>query len=147
MRILIVAAAGLAAATLVGCGGDDGGGSAAPAISKTDFVAQANEICQAGAADLASALGTLDPNSSADELEQIFVETVIPNIRQQVTDIRALGFPAGDEATLDGAFDQVEQILTDYEANPATMLDDSTDEFADVNQQLTAYGLETCGQS
>jgi hypothetical protein len=147
MRKLFAAVAVLAAAaTLVGCGGDDdGGGLVSPAISKAEFIAQANQICRAGSAELARV--SLDPDTSPEELQQIVVATVIPNIRKQVADIRALGFPAGEEAKLDGVFDQVEQILDQARANPAGMLDESTDEFAEVNQQLTAYGLDTCGES
>jgi len=151
MRKLIAAIAVLvASATLVACGGDDDGGGGAPGgttIAKADFIAQANEICAAGAAELATALGTFGPDSSTEDLQQAFVETVIPNIRGQVEDIRALGFPAGDETTLDGIFDQVEGVLDAAASEPASMLDDSTDEFAEVNTELTEYGLDTCGEA
>lgn len=147
MRKLIAAVAVLAAsATLVGCGGDDGGSSGA-AISKADFVAQANEICATGNAELVTAMGSLSPDTTAEEIQQVFVDTVIPNIRGQVADIRALGFPAGDEATLDGLFDQVEHILDQAQANPASMMDDTASPFEAVNQQLIGYGLDTCGES
>jgi len=152
MRKLIAAiAVVVASATLVACGGDDDGDGGTPGggatISKADFIAQANEICAAGAAELATALGTFGPDSSPEDLQQAFVDTVIPNIRGQVADIRALGFPAGDEATLGGIFDQVEGVLDAAAADPASMLDESTDEFAEVNTKLTDYGLATCGEA
>jgi hypothetical protein len=71
---------------------------------------------------------------------------LIPLIRDQVSQIRALGFPTADADMLAAVFDDLDAILDRAEADPSVMMMDSTALFADVNARLAAYGLDVCSQ-
>ena len=68
---------------------------------------------------------------------------LVPNIRGQLEDIRALGFPEDDEDTVDSALSAADDVLDEVEADPSILL--SADPFADVNTALNDYGLTECG--
>jgi hypothetical protein len=130
-----------------GCGGDDSGGGAsedAPAISKADFIKQANAICTAGNKEIATAAQELGNNPSDDDIESFATDTLVPNIRGQVEDIRALGFPEADADRLDGLFTKTEGILDDVEDDPAS-INSPDDPFQAVNGEVSDYGLTACG--
>lgn len=135
-----------------GCGGDDsddgGGGGEAPAtdITKAEFVKQANAICTAGNQEIADAAQELGSNGqpSDDDLQGFAEDSLIPSIRGQVEDIRALGFPEGDEDTLGGLLDDADGILDDAEDDPVAFVQQDEDPFTDVNQGLADYGVTAC---
>ena len=148
MRKLITSLAALAAVVaLAGCGGDDGGGSGGTDISKADFISQANQVCAAGTAELTTAMAGVDV-STQEGIEQAIQEVLIPNIQQQIADIRAIGFPSADAATLEKLFDDAEALLGQLADDPSALTDpDASDPFEDVNDRMTEYGLGTCGES
>jgi len=148
MPKLITTLVGLAAVVaLAGCGGDDGGGSGGTDISKAAFISQANQVCAQGSAELATAMAGADV-SSQEGIEKAIEEVLVPNIRQQVADIRAIGFPSADAAMLDQVFDDAEALLDQMADDPSALTDPSaSDPFEEVNSKLTEYGLGTCGKS
>jgi len=110
-------------------------------ITKTEFVEQANAICDAGNATIEA-----DPGSNAPG-PVFFVETIIPSIRQQVTEIRTLGFPEGDGELLEKMLGDTETVLADLEveleADPESF-GSGPNPFAETNQALADYGLNVC---
>ncbi len=66
----------------------------------------------------------------------------VPGIRDQLRELRALGYPKGDKAVLVAIFDDAEAVLRRAEHDPSTIDGHS---FDDVNRRLTAYGLNVCG--
>lgn len=158
-RVLPALALGLVLA-LSACGGDDGDdgdagdGSSGSAtadvgsettISKADFVDQANEICAAGNEELAAGSESIDP-ADPDTIAAYANDVLVPSIRAQLEDIRALGYPEGDEEMLDGVLADADAALDQIEADPSLLAGD-TDPFGDVNATLTDYGLTECGSS
>jgi hypothetical protein len=148
-RNWMILLAGLLATGLIaaGCGGDDDdddGGDGGEALSKEEFVAEANQVCQAGNAELDAAgneaFGEGEP--TPQEQEEFVTETAVPNIQGQIDDIRALGIPEGDEDEVNGFLDEAEAVIDEAEADPQTFF--QGDPFAEVNDDLTAYGLTTC---
>ncbi|MCI0689633.1 MAG: hypothetical protein L0Y54_20720 [Sporichthyaceae bacterium] len=153
-----VAAIGLAAAALTGCGGGEEHinageaasasttASASAAITKAQFLERANAICTAGNTELASSAATLDPASTTEEQFVTFVrQTLIPNVRGQVSDIRALGYPKGDEMTVESMLAEAEQRFTEIEADPM-ILRGTADPFRELNTRLKDYGLTACAE-
>ena len=119
-----------------------GGGSSD--ISKEDFLAEADKICEEGDAKIEADTADLDIESmSEDEIADAIKDIVIPNIREQISDIRDLGFPKDDADELDAIFDDAEDVLDAGEEDPSTFI--SGDPFADVNVQLSDYGFTNCG--
>jgi len=83
-------------------------GSSSESISKAEFLKQGNEICEEGNKQIRTAGEEQFPRSggrpSQKDLEAFATNTVVPEIRSQLDEIEALGFPSGDE-------EQVEDIL------------------------------------
>lgn len=109
-------------------------------LTQQQFVEQGNAICAAGSAEIEDADRSLAGSST-----EFFLDTVAPNIRQQVEAMRALGFPAGDEETLEAIFDDTEQVLAEIESDPARV-GRPPNPFADLNERMADYGLTTCAE-
>jgi hypothetical protein len=81
---------------------------------------------------------------SASQLQDFATKTLIPNIQEQITAIKALPAPSGDQA-------QVTKIVTDAQAaldkakqDPSSLTSDGQGPFKQVNQETKAYGLTAC---
>ena len=151
---IATALAVIVCAFAAGCGGDDesdgGGGSGggeATDITKADFVKQANQVCTEGNKALAEAAQKLSPNGeqpSDDDLKAFATNTLIPNVKGQLEDIRAIGFPEADADMLNDIFDDADGVLDDLADDPEAAVSNGEDPFADINPRLTDYGLTSC---
>ncbi len=119
-----------------GCGGGNG-----DHISKEEYVRAGNAICANGNERIAAVARQPSADADADTLAT-FVRVFVPGIRDQLRQLRALGFPTGDRRTLESMFDDAETILRRAENDPSTI---DGHAFDDVNRRLTAYGLRVCG--
>ncbi len=72
---------------------------------------------------------------------QFILEVVVPSIRQQLADIRELGFPEGDEETIEGILTDAEAVLDQTESDLESV---GPDPFADVNERMAEYGMSEC---
>jgi hypothetical protein len=155
-RNWMILLAGLLATGLIaaGCGGDDDdddGGDGGEALTKEEFLAQGNAICEEGNAELNAAADEVfqgGQRPSPEELETFVNDSFVPNIQGQIDDIRALGPPEEDEDTINGILDDAEDALAEVEEDPQGTLGaeagQTTDPFAEVNAQLADYGLTAC---
>ena len=112
--------------------------------AKAEFIAEADAICQAGRDALE---GKAPPVAVTDAMLTYIVDSYIPTARKQLTDIRALTIPPGDEAEVGAMLDATDAALDAVAADPAGTLESGVDPFAEVNAQLKAYGLQVCGTS
>ena len=74
------------------------------AISKAEFLTKGNAICatlNAHLDELSAAVAT------EDDAVAYLSDELVPGLTDTVGQIRALGFPAGDEALLDGLMDEL----------------------------------------
>ncbi len=125
-----------------GCGSsNDDSTTSTAAISKADFVAQANQICKQGNAEVEQA-GKQLGNVNEAQLEDFVANTVVPNIQKQVDGVKALGAPAGEEAQLNELISVTQADLDQLKADPSKIQDDHL--FDDSNQKATALGLTEC---
>lgn len=127
-----------------GCGdddstGDDEGAVDAP-ITKAEFVEGANQICIEGEA----ALADVEEPTSLEEATALVEDRLIPSLRQQLEDIRDLGFPEDDREQLEDLFDRTESALDEVETDVEGALESEEDPFADVTEELADYGLDEC---
>lgn len=148
-RSLAVSAVTALLLTLGACGGsddssDDGatGSTESGSISKADFIEQADAICAAGD----DATDELPDPTTEEEAIDLIVSDIVPSIRGQISDIRDLGFPEGDEELLDGILTDAEDLLDQIEADPGAFLT-SESPFADTNAALTEYGITECADA
>ncbi|MGI9586478.1 MAG: hypothetical protein ACR2N7_12900 [Acidimicrobiia bacterium] len=161
----------LLALTLVvaACGGD-------VALSKDEYIAQGNAICEDTKARLQAefleAVADLPDGFSPEEFAEVlyggFLDQYTAAIEQQLVDVRALAAPEGDEDLLASLYDDVEEVLgaINQVADAAAAGDPSAIEqltasedpghgglavvsaaFDDVDMRAIDYGLTVCGES
>jgi hypothetical protein len=171
-RTAVALLAALIAAGLIvtGCGDDDEtttaatttaetgatgatGAAGGEPLSKQAFVRQADEICREGDRQIDQEaeefFGDLEQDPGPAELEQFATDTVIPNIQQQIDDIRSLTPPEGDEDEISAILDAAQEGVDELEADPAS-LDEGPDAggaFAEANRLAHDYGLKECGDA
>lgn len=143
--ILLVAAvaAGLIAA---GCGGDDDDTTTA-ALTKQEFVNQADAICKQSNKEIDKAGQQLygqGKQPSEKKQEKFMTDTVLPDIQQQIDDVSALAPPEGDQEQVTAFIDSARAAADKAEQDPSLMTDRGTNPFAKTNQLTKAYGLKEC---
>jgi hypothetical protein len=146
---LMVLGLGMAIALVAaGCGG--GSDDSDNALSKSEFLAKGNAICDAGNKEIQTAfedaIGKGQPTQ--EQLDAVVTASLVPSIQGQVDDIRDLGAPEGDDGQIGKILDEAELAVQDVKENPSLATQEGGQSpFADVNQQLKEYGLTTCADS
>ncbi len=157
------------ALVVAACGGD-------VALSKDEYIAQANAICEDTNAQLeaiflesvADLPDEFTPEDFAEVLVGGFLDQFTAAIEEQLADLRALAAPEGDENLLASFYDEVEAVLgainqlADAAAagDPAAIEQLTAGEdpghgglpvvaaaFDDVDMLAIEYGLTVCGES
>jgi hypothetical protein len=142
--ILAVAFAG------IGCGGGDS--SSGPTISKAAFVKKADAVCQGGNSRMEVAFAHfLEENKnvkkpSEAESEKLVGKVIVPNLKREIKELRALGVPSDDEDRVDAFISAVEEGLETAEGNPQAAVSSSSEAIFGISSRLAKeYGLEVCG--
>ncbi|HEY6551234.1 MAG TPA: hypothetical protein VIY71_08565 [Solirubrobacterales bacterium] len=141
----------LALALLVaGCGGGGDDSSTGPTISKAAFIKKADAICSGGNKRMEASLahffqeGKKIKRPSKADFEELVGKVVVPNLRQEIKEIRALGAPSGDEDKVDEILTALEEGLETAEGNPQAAVDSSEVVFGISSRLAREYGLEVC---
>ena len=145
-RVLVFAVLALAT-ILAGCGG--GGGD--DRLSKEEFIAEADAICKQ-ANEQIDALG----EPTLENIDEYLADAEAIS-REQLGQLRALKPPAADEATLNGAYDLIEQQIALAADGVEALKSGDQAAFEQVNAQITTieaeadqiardYGLQECGK-
>ena len=130
----------------VGCGGDDDDTTTA-ALTKQEFVNQADAICKQGnkQTDKAGAqLYDKGDRPSKEEQEKFITDTVLPGIQRQIDQVSALTPPEADQEQVTEFIDTAQAAFDKAEQDPSLMTSRGTDPFAKTNQLTKAYGLKEC---
>ena len=146
----LVALAG--AVALAGCGGSSSGGSD-KALSKDEFVSQANAIC----AKANKAIKDLGQPSSPDQLAD-FTEKAYAASKEQVAALKALTPPSADSATITALWATYDQLLgaeqdvvdaaKDGDASAMeAVIDANTKLDEQASAAARAYGLTECAKN
>jgi hypothetical protein len=131
-----------------GCGSSDNNSTTtAAAITKSAFIAKADAICAAGNKTANQAgeqqFGHNKPTKA--DLEQFASGTIVPSVEKQLSEIRALGAPAGDEAQVKAITDAAQADVDKLKKDPSLITSNST--FDDANKLAQQYGLKVCGKA
>lgn len=145
------------AAVVIGCGGDEGSDESSEpaqenAPTKEEFIAEADQICADGDAEIdqaaEEAFGQGPP--SPEEGEQFIAETVLPSIQTQVDGIRDLTPPEGDEETITEFLDTAQSAVDEAEQDPSALAEGGQggagNPFGETQQLAADYGFENCAQ-
>jgi hypothetical protein len=127
-----------------GCGGSDDNG-----LSKAEFTRKANAICAKGNKEIdAAANKTFTEKTEPPVSDQIaFIkDSVLPNVEQQISDIRALKPPEADKDKVEAILDAADEALAKTKKDPALGREEGPrDPFAQANKLARQYGMKTCG--
>jgi hypothetical protein len=157
-KTLMALAAVAALALIAGCGGgSDSSGSTdatTSSLTKAQFLKQGNAICAKGNKEIEEGFEEFGKEHhfskknqpSQAELEEAAEEVLIPNIRREIDDIRALGAPSGEEAEVEAVLAAAEKGLEKGEEDPGAMIEEGEGPFKEANKLAREYGLVKCGE-
>ena len=147
VSIAAVLVAGLVAA---GCGSSSSSSSSTStvAITKAAFLKQGNAICKKGNQEI-NAVGkkvfSKNKKPTQAQMTQFATGTLVPKIQAQISGIKALGAPKGDEAQVNAIVVSAQSALDKGKQNPALLVSNNNNLFKHTNQLTNAYGLTACG--
>jgi hypothetical protein len=116
--------------------------AATAALSKPQFLAQGNAICARGNQSLGAAGKALGNQPGKAQIAAFVRSTFAPDIQTQIDGLRALGAPAGDQATVANMLDVAQTDLDKIKSNPALLAGGAG--FADFAHLVHPYGLTAC---
>ncbi|MGK2954451.1 MAG: hypothetical protein ACSLFI_02105 [Solirubrobacterales bacterium] len=125
----------------IGCGGSDD--SSADAPTKTAYITEADDICSATLTDIEAVAKELPNDIESPEVQAAITDEILPMYQEELTELRALTPPEGEEETTASIYDAVEEALQKVEDDPSTIGDEEV--FGDANQQAQDFGLKVCG--
>jgi hypothetical protein len=145
-RLSALAAGAALILAAAGCGGGgksakSSASTASPAPTKAEYVAKANAICNATNGPLAATALKLASHPSRVEAAHIIAGTFIPQIKSQLSQIQAIGTPAGGQATIATMDRLLAGDIARIEKDPAIAGPAAFHDFAKVAH---GYGLTAC---
>ncbi len=150
-RGTVVAVALAAVVMIVGCGGSDDG-SGGESISKEEFIVKADAVCKRSNERMEKAFGEFlkanrDIKKPTDPaLQQLVGDVMVPSIKREIEELRALGVPSGDEEKVEAMVAALEEGLETAEDNPKVVTSASSDTIFGIASRIAGeYGLEICG--
>ena len=141
MRALSLMVAAALATSAAACG-EEG-------VSKADYLARAKTVCQKGNQALTEASNAVfskvpaGQKLSDPEIENFVRQTVIPTIRDQVKELRALPPPKGKKGQVEEIYKALEKGLDELEKSPKKLIDGSN-VFAEADSLASKYGISVC---
>jgi hypothetical protein len=153
--IALIATVVAAALLVSGCGGGSDDSSSVSSLSKKAFIVKADAICQKGSERMQAELfkvlrkdkvnGKLKKPSLADN-EKFIVTVLVPSLKREIAELKALGAPEGDEERVDAIVAALEEGLETAEGNPEAVAAGSSDMVFGIPSRLAGeYGLAVCG--
>src|SRR2546422_11630257 len=142
MAVLLGAACLAVSAPACGGGGSKG-------ISKADYLARAKLVCQKGNRQLKSAsddvMAKIPPGQKLTDaqIEDFVRHTVIPTIRDQVKQLRAIPPPKGEKAHVAAIYKELDKGLDALDKDPKK-LSDGSNVFASADALAQKYGISVC---
>jgi hypothetical protein len=147
---LLIGALGLTCGlALAGCSSNDGADVIAPpkttpALSKADFVAQANEICTEAeneiirfqTSDSGSQTGAPAEGDARSEL----LGQITPVAQRAIDELKALTPPPEDAAMISNGINRMQATLDTAQTNPTAIIDP----IGISGPELNEYGLTAC---
>jgi hypothetical protein len=146
---LIALIAGVLLAALVaGCGSS----SDSDALSKSEFIKQADQICTKGEKSIEDGAEKFAEDNDVNtekptkaQQEEVIQQVVAPEIRQQAEEIDDLGAPSGEEDKVEAIVSSVEEGADELESKPETLIEGKNP--LEAGSKLAKeYGLKVCGE-
>ncbi|MGD9571247.1 MAG: hypothetical protein AB7V62_05130 [Thermoleophilia bacterium] len=134
----VACAVAVAAGGLAGCGEDDDSGSA---LTREEFIAQADAICATGNEAIEAAIPADGPPGEE------FYDVIVDSTQASIDGVDALEPPEDMAADVDALVASANEAMAEVRATPpAEFFARDDDPFAEVNAQAKAIGLTECAQ-
>jgi hypothetical protein len=149
--IVSIAAVLVAGLAVAGCGSSSSSSSSSTstvAITKAAFLKQGNAICKKGNQQInaeGKKVFSKNKKPTQAQMTQFATATLIPNIQAQISGVKALGAPKGDEAQVNAIVVSAQSALDKGKKNPTLLVSNNSNLFKHSNQLTSAYGLTACG--
>jgi hypothetical protein len=151
---LVLIAALIVGVCVAGCGSSGSTTTeTTAAITKAEFVRQGNAICvkgekaqEAGINAYVKKHGLENQKPTKAQNAEIVEAVLVPNIQSQITAVKALGAPSGEEQQVNSALEISQQTLDKVKASPELAFG-KQDPFAAAGKQLHALGLKQCASN
>ena len=145
MKKLLIALTACSTLALAGCGDSEPKAAAEPsALTKAEFIKQADAICAASEAKLDKLGADISENTSMEEIQTFLEKKAIPEMDAMVGKIRELEPPKADAEQVDTLLDAVEAEIAKVKKNPMAIMGDNS--FEAANKLAADYGLKTCSE-
>ncbi|MGA7396860.1 MAG: hypothetical protein WBW62_05365, partial [Solirubrobacterales bacterium] len=72
--------------------------------------------------------------------------TYLPELKDEVSKIKDLTPPDGDEGTIDELIASLDDGIDEMESDPGALLEEGSDPLDQATTQAQDYGLKVCGQ-
>jgi hypothetical protein len=145
VSLAAVLVAGLVAA---GCGSSSSSStSTTAAITKAAFLKQGNAICRKGNQQINAAgkkVFSKNKKPTQAQMTKFANDTLVPKIQAEISGVKALGAPAGDQAQVNAIVNSAQAALDKGKKDP-TLLASNNHLFDQTNKLTNAYGLTACG--
>lgn len=119
-------------------------------IPKAAFLKKGNAICNKTVKDIVNGvLPVLEEGEKEEEDReaveiQLAEEVMIPELRSEVDQIRALGTPPGDEKRVETVLGAIEEVIEEGEEDPTTLVKRGNSGFNKSSKVANRYGLDSC---
>ena len=140
-RVIAVAATLAVGLMAAGCGSAGKTTSTTTALSKPEFLAQGNAICEQGNQTLTAAEKALGKQPDEARFKAYVADTFAPAVQKQIDGIRALAAPSGDQANITNMLNVAQTELNQVKGNPAVLNEKTFVSFAKLAHP---YGLTAC---
>lgn len=135
----------IGALAVAGCSGSD---DSSDALTKTEFIAQADEICKGASDSLKDAQTELGADATKDDYVAFINDTYLPELKDESSALKELTPPSEDEGAVDEIIASLDDGIDSIESDPEILLTEGADDpLADATEQAKTFGLEVCGQS
>lgn len=149
----LLAALVATAVIVAGCGSSSDTTESTASISKAEFLKQGNAICAAGNKEINEGFEKFFSKNDRKhkkpteaEFEEITNTVLAPSVSKQISEVRALGTPEGEEGEIDEFLTNAEEALEELEEEPSLAGAEGKEEpFFTVNKEAAAIGLTACG--
>lgn len=139
--------------TLGGCAGDDERDEAAPPsppLTKAQLIKKGDAICRAGKARQrradARAMKRWGDDPSREQVRTYVRDTVVPELRTQARQLRALVPPNRHAPAYDRMLDELEAVVAAVEKSPLDTISQDGDPFATANRIAAKLGFKVCSK-
>jgi hypothetical protein len=151
---LIATLAGVMAIAMIVAGCGSSSDDSTSSLTKAEFISQADAICKKGNAEIESGFESFAKENGIKENEEpskaqgteVSETILIPNVKNQSEELRALGTPSGSEDEVSAMLDSLDEGVEEAEAEPEALFTGKTDPFRPANKMAQEYGLKVCGE-